>query len=303
MKAFKAFFLFLCILNMSLFADVAKKNILVGSPIRQHPEILKEFLLSLEEVEKDSFTFDYCFVDDNTDPTSKEQLKEFAAKHAGHCFILPPETPAEASLYITDEVTHRWTDELVWKVAAFKDRIITLAKEKNYDYLFLVDSDIVLHPRAIEQLLTDGKGVVSNIFWTSWTPGTIEMPQVWLQDEYNFYEVRNNQKPSAEIMDTAFWAFMAKLRVPGVYEVGGLGACTLIDKASLGKGINFKKIKNVSFWGEDRHFCIRAAALDIPLYVDTHYPAYHIYRHHALAGVAEFKGKCRSEVIAQKASP
>ena len=31
-------------------------------------------------------------------------------------------------------------------------------------------------------------------------------------------------------------------------------------------------------FGEDRHFCIRAAALGFTLYVDTHYPAYHIYR-------------------------
>ena len=30
-------------------------------------------------------------------------------------------------------------------------------------------------------------------------------------------------------------------------------------------------------FGEDRHFCIRAAALGLSLYVDTHYPAYHIY--------------------------
>ncbi len=71
--------------------------------------------------------------------------------------------------------------------------------------------------------------------------------------------------------------------------MGGVGACTLITKSALSKGVNFKRIKNVTFWGEDIHFCIRAAVLGIPRFVDTHYPAYHIYRESDLAGVEDFK--------------
>lgn len=292
MKSFLSFFLLLVTCSASLFArEEGKKNILVGSPIRQQPEILREFLLSLEEVDKDTYTFDYCFVNDNVDPISKKMLQEFAEKHAGHCDILAPEVPAENSCYIVNDVQHIWTTEAVWKVAAFKDRIIEIAKERNYDYLFLIDSDLVMHPRTIEQLLLAKKGIVSNIFWTSWQPGTFEMPQVWMQDEYNFYEIHNNQKPSDQEIGEQMWAFMNKLRVPGTYEVGGLGACTLIERETLLKGVSFKKVKNVSFWGEDRHFCIRAAARDIPLFVDTHYPSYHIYRASALSGVESYKSQ------------
>lgn len=43
--------------------------------------------------------------------------------------------------------------------------------------------------------------------------------------------------------------------------------------------------------GEDRHFCIRAAALGLRLFVDTHYPAYHIYRSADLAGAERFLQK------------
>lgn len=304
MKLLISFFVFLLTVLTSVNAvETPKKNILVGSPIRQHPEVLKEFLLSLEEVTQDSFIFDYCFVDDNTDPASTKMLKEFEEKHIGHCLLLSPDVPAENSCYIVNEHGHVWTAEVVWKVAAFKDRIIEIAKEKDYDYLFLIDSDLVMHPKTIEQLLAANKGIVSNIFWTSWQPGTFEMPQVWMQDEYNFYEVHNNRKPSAEEIGKEMWAFMDKLRVPGTYEVGGLGACTLIDRETLLKGVSFKKVKNVSFWGEDRHFCIRAAARDIPLFVDTHYPAYHIYRPSALGGVEEYKNKYRSTPTAEVAKP
>ena len=86
--------------------------------------------------------------------------------------------------------------------------------------------------------------------------------------------------------------FINMLRKPGTYEVGGLGACTLISRDSLLKGVNFNRVHNVSFWGEDRHFCIRAAVLEIPLHVDTYYPAYHIYRPSDLAGVEEYKQNC-----------
>ena len=52
--------------------------------------------------------------------------------------------------------------------------------------------------------------------------------------------------------------------------------------------MNFSKIANVSFWGEDRHFCIRAHVLGFPLHVDTHLPAYHIYRSSDMEGALQF---------------
>ncbi|WP_328130652.1 hypothetical protein [Peribacillus frigoritolerans] len=77
---------------------------------------------------------------------------------------------------------------------------------------------------------------------------------------------------------TRYQSFIRQMRTPGVHKVGGLGACTLISQKALKAGVNFNRIENLSFWGEDRHFCIRAAALGISMYVDTHLPAYHIYR-------------------------
>jgi hypothetical protein len=78
------------------------------------------------------------------------------------------------------------------------------------------------------------------------------------------------------------------LKKPGVYEVGGLGACTLIELEPLAKGVNFDPIKNLTIPGEDRFFCIRAAILGYDLFVDTHYPAYHIYREKDLEGVSDY---------------
>ena len=42
-------------------------------------------------------------------------------------------------------------------------------------------------------------------------------------------------------------------------------------KKALKAGVNFNLLDNVSFWGEDRHFCVRAVALGFDLFVDTVY--------------------------------
>ena len=42
----------------------------------------------------------------------------------------------------------------------------------------------------------------------------------------------------------------------GLYQVGMTGACVLISKPVLEAKVNYDHIYNVSFWGEDRAFCI-----------------------------------------------
>ena len=57
------------------------KKVLVGSTIRKKNNVLKEFLLSLDEFYKDGLEVDYYFVDDNTDIKSSDLLKNFADNH------------------------------------------------------------------------------------------------------------------------------------------------------------------------------------------------------------------------------
>ena len=270
-----------------------KIRILIGSPIRQDPEILEKFLDSLKELDRENISTDYFFIDDNDNLDSKKLLEAFCKDVSGNTIIKPGENVEE---YIRTDDTHFWSANLVWKVAEYKNSIMEHCKNEGYNYVFLIDSDLVLHPKTLEHLVTTNKDIISEIFWTKWKKDTMEMPQIWLNDEYSLIPKKRFEILTEKEQQHRYFDFLEQLKKPGIYEVGGLGACTLISKAALNKGVNYNEIYNLTFKGEDRHFCIRAAALGYKLYVDTTYPAYHIYRKEYLNGVEDFKNKCRNNV-------
>lgn len=267
-----------------------KKRVLIASPVQQQPTILALFLASLKRLHADQLELSYFFIDDNTDVTSSLLLEQFAVAREG-VTITRSESSDSPDVYVRTDTTHCWSEQLIWKVAHFKNRIIEHALERQFDYVFLLDSDLLLHARTLEQLVSDDKDIVSEIFWTRWQPDARPQPQVWLHDEYGQWERGRGEKLSDEEISVRLEQFYAKISEPGVYEVGGLGACTLLSRRALEAGVHFGPISNLTFWGEDRHFCIRAAALGLRLFVDTHYPAYHIYRSADLAGAERFLQK------------
>lgn len=261
------------------------QRILVGSPIRQGPRVLQEFLRSLLELDKTGLTVDFFFVDDNDQPDSSALLQAFAP--GGRVFRLQGRPGGSA--YLKNEQTHLWKEELIWKVAGYKDTIIEFAKSEGYDGLLFVDSDLVLHPATLRHLVGLGVDLVSEVFWTKWTPDQPELPQVWLTDHYTLVQMGRGERITQAEAQRRQDDWVAMLRRPGLYEVGGLGALTLISARAMAAGVSFREIRNLSFWGEDRHFCIRAAALGLKMWVDTHYPALHLYRAEDLAKVPAFR--------------
>lgn len=261
-----------------------KKKILIGSPVYQKPRILEAFLKSLKALNHGDALLDYIFVDDNADEESSRILKEF--QRAGSSTLILH--GKDASSYLCDDESHHWDDNLMLKVAGYKNTIIRYAIDNDYDALFFADSDLVLYPDLIIHLARQQKEVVSEIFWSQWHKELPLEPNVWLFDEYDLVPKQLGEELNSEEKADRQACFIAQLKRPGLYEVGGLGACTLISRSALLKGVNFTPISNLTIHGEDRFFCIRAAVLGIGLYVDTRYPACHIYREPDLAGVAAF---------------
>lgn len=258
------------------------QRVLLASPVKQDQHILSEFLESLLQLETYQVTLDIVLIDDHNGHTL---LNDFALKRPNVRIFLGESKDD----YLRDESTHYWREDLIWKVARYKDRFIRIALEEEYDYLFLVDSDLYLNPRTLTHLISLEKDIVSEVFWTRWKPELIPLPQVWIEDQYSLYKSSRGQPPSDEEITQKTQRFLQMLSRPGTYKVGGLGACTLIRRHALVRGVSFQEIYNLGLTGEDRHFCIRAAALGLELYADTHYPPFHIYRASELGKLTDYK--------------
>ena len=226
-------------------------KILIAAPIRQSEEVFRLYLKSLDELEKPgNVQIDRCFVFHNCFDLRKccnqtDIVFNFMSNNA----------------FSVDNVTHRWTSGSMSDVASMKNHIVKYAISNEYDYIFWVDSDLILDPKTLTHLVSLGKDIVAEIFWTAWQPDTPAGPNCWNCDQYTIYD--------GEI---------EKWKQPGVYEIGGTGACILVSTNIYVAGASYDPISNISYWGEDRNFCIRAAVAGAHIFVDTTYPAMHLYR-------------------------
>ncbi len=270
-----------------------RPSILIASPVRQKSTILREFLFGLGELDTTGMNIDYIFIDDNVDPVSRQMLGAFRPPK-GKVYLYSVELQGASGTYVCDDVTHHWTPDLMNKVGNLKDCIIEAALKMNYDYVFFVDSDLVLHPKTLNHLFWVNRDIVSEVFWTKWKPDSPDLPQVWLKDQYSLFDARPNENLDQHEIQRRVVQFVSDLTVPGLYQVGGLGACTLIKRKVLEAGVRFRSIDNISLSGEDRFFCVRARAMGFGLYADTTYPPLHLYREEELSRIEEFRKKART---------
>lgn len=269
-------------------------KVLIASSVRQKKTILEQFLLSLFDLNLNGLDVDYAFVDDNDDKSASNLLRNFRPMQSRVCFF---EAGPIQEPYVRDESNHYWSNSLISRVANNKDSLLQHAIREQYDYILLVDSDLLLHPETVWHLLTCQRDIVSEVFWTRW-PDVQELPNVWLMDEYKLYTTERGEKIDDNEENRRSNYFLKLLRKPGIYKVGGLGACTLISRKALAAGVCFQEIYNLTFQGEDRYFCIRAVAMGFELFADTCYPCYHIYRDSDLDGIPAFLRSipCRSSI-------
>ena len=216
-------------------------RVLIAAPLRQDPKIFIEYQKGLDYlILPDGVTADRYFVVNDCDE------------------VIPYIRDAEydvvnyGAMQYSD---HLWTGELVGNMATYRNMTIRKALEGGYDYLFSVDTDLVLEEHTLQQLLADDKDCVAGLFWTNgWS-------NAWMYDQ-----VTGNNLPE--------W------QEPGLYQVGGTGALFLIKRKVLEAGVDYTPIPNLrkAVFGEDRHFCIRAACNGFEIWADNHCQPVHLYK-------------------------
>ena len=245
-------------------------KILAASVTNRGPEVLGPHLKRIQQlVLPRGVTLDLAYISDAAPPESEKLMHDAGVRVAAAY----PKTSGEA--YAVNETTHVWNlPTFVW-LAREKQRLMDLAVEEGYDAIFFVDSDLVLSEDTLASLVAARKPIVSAVFWTRWVPNAPPMPQVWLTHPYEM-----NGRSGVRYLQQH--EFLKRLAHRELVEVGGLGACTLIDAKVLPKVPFYPLLEGLpsgGMWqGEDRSFCIRAQQAHIPLWADAWPDILHLYR-------------------------
>ena len=223
------------------------KKILITAPLRQDIDIFEEYQKGLDALEV---------------PEGYEISRFFVVNDCKE--IIPYIRNAEYISADTGEIyqktgnDHLWTLDLMAKMSGLRNRTITEMLLGGFDYWLSIDTDIVVDPRTLKALIEADKDIVSEIFWTQ-APNGRYWCNAWMYDQC---------------------AGMAEeWRKPGLYRVGMTGALTLVKRKVFEAGVDYTQIPNIktALRGEDRHFCVRAACAGFEMWIDTHYPAEHLY--------------------------
>ena len=225
------------------------KKILIAAPVYQKTEIFIEYLNSLNHL---------------IIPEGYEAHKYFILTNSPELeqYLKPEEYEIDNCEFNSqkEKGSHKWDDEHFSSVMQARNKILKYARKNNYDYIFSVDSDILLHPKTLQILLQDNKDMVGVTYWCD-----------------------NQDKPDAiKIGSNYYYAdywqgIDTDLSKKGIYEVGIACASVLIGPRIIkNERITYSPIDNIPFsqW-EDYAFSLRAHVIipDLQVYMDSRLPA------------------------------
>lgn len=257
--------------------NARRELLVVGTSCKKPASILRWYLDALASQEKPAhLDVLYVFVDDGLEPDARAMLEAFIQQHGGG-IIEPVAKPIQPDFSdAPGTMTHQWSPSAMNRVGANKDQILQFALQNRADYVWLCDADLVCDRTTLTSLLSIPEPIVCAVYWTAWqrvpegANPVCAGPQVWLTHPYGLAGHGMQE-----------WEFRKKLIDRQAIPVFGQGACTLIRRDALLKGVCFAPIPENTgpgfMQGEDRHFCIRAERLHLRMIGDAWPDIFHIY--------------------------
>ena len=232
------------------------KKILITAPVHQDIKIFKEYLWSLNNL---------------IIPENYEVYKYFYLDNAGNLkkFLQPNEYEIfEGDKLQHENIPHEWTKEKLNNIALMRSKALEYARKNNFDYIFNVDTDIILHKETLIDLLNKKKDFIGKIYWTAFNK---EQPWNMIPNCCDDY-IRNQKTFKYNLITYKFI---------NTYEVGCISGVTLISSKIFNEpSLNYLPISilSPSIW-EDYSFCVKCKCFfpGLKIYMDTIHPAKHLY--------------------------
>jgi len=216
------------------------KNILIGCPVRNREWILPDYLQALENLDYPKENLAFHFILNDSKDKSKEILLnwKYETMKDGYRYVRITELNFEypedwGETRITTNASSLTRKNKGYKaLTVLRNLLLDLAwLDIKSDYLFSIDSDIIIKPDILSNLLQQKKHIIAGL-------------------------VSN---------DVSNYNFTPKGKIPkGIMEVDVTGAIILISR----KVIDNKKIRySPGKTGEDEGFCLSAKAQGFKSYI------------------------------------
>lgn len=222
------------------------KKILIASPLHQKIRYFIQFQKSLDNlIIPEGYEVDRYYIVNNCDE------------------IIPYISSGKYDVINFEHVqekAHVWETIDLEKMSFLRNKILEYAKNNNYDYVFSVDTDLVLTPETLIKLVETKEDIVSAAFYTHSEIG------VWSNS--SFYLIPDFD--SQDCMERCSDFIRQTMETPGLYPCGMTGACTLISQRVWEAGVNYDYIPYIThIMTEDRCFCLKAIMAGFQPMVDS----------------------------------
>lgn len=235
-------------------------GVMIGCPVRNRAWVLPRYLEHLDRLDYPRQRLQYCFIiNDCIDRTAKI-LDDFAARpgiraqliYAGKAVSAPVVSfPSATTGSNQPEQRGRYS---LSRLAFLRNLLLAAFLASDCQYLFSVDSDILVPPRALRELLDDNCQVVSALVCNGHQLGDTRIYNILRREQDHYEYIREFPRDSVFPVDCTGAAYLIRRDVIEDYHV----------TYSAKKG------------GEDIGFCENAALQGVRLYCDGRLECQHI---------------------------
>ena len=214
------------------------KRILISSCVRQKEEIFLEFLNSINHlIVPEGYTINKFFYLYNCSELTN-YLKE--------------------NEFLNIDIKEENKEIIINNYATIRTAILKKARDEKYDYLFIIDDSILLHPKTLSLLIKDNGDIVGNA--------------LWIKNRDRHFEINGNKDE-----EKGSYSNIEIFKNPGIYQVGWVQHCFLISNRIFNNSnISFYTIPDVDYFQNQEYaFCLKAKCNypDLKILLDTRLPA------------------------------
>lgn len=213
-------------------------KVMIGCPVRNRAWILPRYLDCLQKLNQRTFEARYGFIINDCSDTSPQLLAQFARQHPGRVKLIEKNHPSPGG-YHRGEYNFSHLAEL-------RNHLLQACLQSDCDYLFSLDSDILVPQPTLEQLLEDNCDIISALVCNGHEIG-----------DPGIYNILQRQADGS-------YMHMRDFPRNKVFPVDCTGAACLVKRSVIEARVRYSGGRG----GEDIAFCEAAVARGFDIYCD-----------------------------------